>query len=85
MAEARPPAAVSKISCRQGLALALALADIPESMLVLGGGYLGLELGTVYAALGSRISLVELEDRLLMGVDKDLVQPLYRRLEGVKD
>jgi dihydrolipoamide dehydrogenase len=62
---------------------ALALADIPESMLVLGGGYVGLELGTVYAALGSRISLVELEDRLLMGVDQDLVQPLHRRLESV--
>jgi dihydrolipoamide dehydrogenase len=62
---------------------ALALADIPESMLVLGGGYVGLELGTVYAALGSRISLVELEDRLLMGVDQDLVRPLHKRLESV--
>jgi dihydrolipoamide dehydrogenase len=62
---------------------ALALADIPESMLILGGGYVGLELGTVYAALGSRVSLVELEDRLLMGVDQDLVQPLHRRLESV--
>ena len=62
---------------------ALALADIPESMLVIGGGYVGLELGTVYAALGSRVSLVELEDRLLMGVDQDLVRPLHRRLESV--
>ncbi len=62
---------------------ALALADIPESMLVIGGGYVGLELGTVYAALGSRISLVELEDRLLMGVDQDLVRPLHTRLESV--
>jgi dihydrolipoamide dehydrogenase len=62
---------------------ALALADIPESMLVLGGGYVGLELGTVYAALGSRVSLVELEDRLLMGVDQDLIQPLHTRLESV--
>ena len=60
---------------------ALALADIPESMLVIGGGYVGLELGTVYAALGSRISLVEVEDRLLMGVDQDLVRPLHKRLE----
>ena len=50
---------------------ALALADIPERLLVLGGGYVGLELGMVYAALGSRISLVELQDRLLMGVDAD--------------
>ncbi|UCG05139.1 MAG: dihydrolipoyl dehydrogenase [Desulfobacterales bacterium] len=62
---------------------ALALADIPESLLILGGGYVGVELGTVYAALGSRVSLVELEDRLLLGVDQDLVQPLHRRLEAV--
>ena len=62
---------------------ALALADIPESLLILGGGYVGLELGSVYAALGARVSLVELEDRLLMGVDQDLVQPLHRRLESV--
>ncbi len=62
---------------------ALALADVPEKLLVLGGGYVGLELGTVYAALGSRVSLVELEDRLLAGVDQDLVQPLHRRLEKI--
>ena len=62
---------------------ALALADIPESLLVLGGGYVGLELGSVYAALGSRVSLVELEDRLLVGVDQDLVQPLHKKLEGI--
>jgi dihydrolipoamide dehydrogenase len=60
---------------------ALALADVPEKLLILGGGYVGLELGTVYAALGSRVSLVELEDRLLVGVDQDLVKPLHRRLE----
>jgi dihydrolipoamide dehydrogenase len=59
---------------------ALVLADVPEKLLVLGGGYVGLELGTVYAALGSRVSLVELEDRLLAGVDQDLVEPLHRRL-----
>ncbi len=62
---------------------ALALADVPASLLVLGGGYVGLELGTVYAALGSRVSLVEREDRLLAGVDADLVAPLHRRLEKV--
>ena len=62
---------------------ALALADIPDSLLILGGGYVGLELGSVYAALGSRVSLVELEDRLLLGVDQDLVQPLHRRLEAI--
>jgi dihydrolipoamide dehydrogenase len=62
---------------------ALALADVPSRLLVIGGGYVGLELGTVYAALGSRVSLVELEDRLLPGVDQDLVEPLHRRLETI--
>jgi len=62
---------------------ALALADVPESLLVLGGGYVGLELGTVYAALGSRVHLVEMTDGLLPGVDRDLVQPLHRRLKEV--
>jgi dihydrolipoamide dehydrogenase len=62
---------------------ALVLADVPEKLLVLGGGYVGLELGTVYAALGSRVSLVELEDRLLAGVDQDLVEPLHRRLNEI--
>jgi dihydrolipoamide dehydrogenase len=64
---------------------ALALADVPENLLILGGGYVGLELGTVYATLGSRVSLVELEDRLLAGVDQDLVQPLHRRLDILFD
>lgn len=64
---------------------ALALADVPEKLLVLGGGYVGLELGTVYAALGSRVSLVELEDRLLAGVDQDLVAPLHRKLNKIFD
>ena len=62
---------------------ALALADVPSALLVLGGGYVGLELGTVYAALGSRVSLVELQDRLLPGVDADLVDPLHRRLKTI--
>ena len=61
---------------------ALALADIPGKLLVLGGGYVGLELGMVYAMLGSRVTLVELEDGLLAGVDRDLVKPLRRRLEN---
>ncbi len=64
---------------------ALALADVPAKLLVLGGGYVGLELGTVYAALGSRVSLVELEDRLLAGVDQDLVAPLHRKLNNIFD
>jgi len=62
---------------------ALALADVPESLLILGGGYVGLELGTVYAALGSRVSLAEMQKRLLPGVDPDLVAPLQRRLDAV--
>jgi dihydrolipoamide dehydrogenase len=62
---------------------ALALADVPASLLILGGGYVGLELGTVYAAFGSRVSLVELQDRLLPGADPDLVAPLSRRLEAI--
>jgi dihydrolipoamide dehydrogenase len=62
---------------------ALALADVPQSLLIIGGGYVGLELGTVYAALGSRVSLVELEGRLLMGVDPDLVKPLNQRLNAI--
>ena len=63
-------------------AAALELKDVPESLLVIGGGYVGLELGSVYAALGSRITVVELGDRLLPGVDADLVKPLQRRLES---
>ena len=61
---------------------ALALPDIPESLLVIGGGYIGLELGSVYAALGSRISVVEMTSGLLPGVDRDLVRVLSRRLQG---
>jgi dihydrolipoamide dehydrogenase len=61
---------------------ALNLTDIPPKLLIVGGGYVGLELGMVYAALGSRISLVEMGDRLLPGVDADLVAPLKQRLQG---
>lgn len=62
---------------------ALDLADVPQNLLVIGGGYVGLELGTVYAALGSRVRLVELQDRLLPGVDADLVKPLQQRLNTI--
>lgn len=64
---------------------ALALADIPETMLVIGGGYIGLEMGTVYANLGTRVSVVELLDGLLVGADRDLVKPLARRLKTLFD
>jgi dihydrolipoamide dehydrogenase len=59
---------------------ALALPEVPERLLVIGGGYVGLELGTVYAAIGSAVTLVETTDDLLPGVDRDLVRPLARRL-----
>ncbi|MBP85154.1 MAG: dihydrolipoyl dehydrogenase [Planctomycetaceae bacterium] len=59
----------------------LALADLPESMLVIGGGYIGLEMATVYANLGTKVSVVELTDGLLPGADRDLVKPLYKRLQ----
>ncbi len=57
---------------------ALALADVPERLLVIGGGYVGLEMGTVYAALGSRVTVVQRGDRLLPTADPDLVRPLAR-------
>jgi dihydrolipoamide dehydrogenase len=62
---------------------ALELADVPESLLVVGGGYIGLEMGTVYAELGAKVSVVELTDTLLPGADRDLVKPLHKRLEGL--
>jgi len=61
--------------------VALELPEVPESLLVIGGGYIGLELGTVYAALGSRVSVVEMTDGLLPGADRNLVKPLHKRLE----
>lgn len=60
---------------------ALALADIPESMLVVGGGYIGLEMGSVYAQLGSKVTVVELASALLPGADRDLVRPLAKRID----
>lgn len=60
---------------------ALAFSEIPGTLLVLGGGYVGLELGSVYAAFGSRVTLVESRDRLLSGIDADLVRPLQNQLE----
>ena len=62
---------------------ALDLETIPETLLVIGGGYIGLELGTVYAALGSRVTVVEMLDGLLPGVDRDLVRPLERRIRSL--
>lgn len=60
---------------------ALELPDIPEALLVVGGGYIGLEMGSVYAALGTKVSVVELTSGLLPGADRDLVKPLHAKLE----
>lgn len=60
---------------------ALALADIPKRLLVIGGGIIGLEMGTVYDALGSKVSVVEFMDGLITGCDRDLVRPLQKRME----
>jgi dihydrolipoamide dehydrogenase len=59
---------------------ALRLEELPKSLLVIGGGYIGLELGYVYAALGCRVTVVELTPGLLPGVDRDLVRPVQGRL-----
>jgi dihydrolipoamide dehydrogenase len=60
---------------------ALALADVPKHLLVIGGGIIGLEMGTVYDALGSRVTVVELGGQLIPGCDADLVKPLAKRME----
>jgi dihydrolipoamide dehydrogenase len=60
---------------------ALQLETIPTSLLIVGGGYIGLEMGAVYAALGSQVTVVELTASLLPGVDPDLVRPLFQRLQ----
>jgi dihydrolipoamide dehydrogenase len=60
---------------------ALELHDIPKSMLLVGGGIIGLEMGTVYDALGSKVTVVELADGLIQGCDRDLVRPLQKRME----
>lgn len=60
---------------------ALALADVPNRLLVIGGGIIGLEMGTVYDALGSRVTVVERGGQLIPGCDADLVRPLAKRME----
>ena len=64
---------------------ALDVSDIPKTLLVVGGGYIGLELGTVYAALGTKVSVVEMLPGLLPGADRDLVLPLHKRMEKIFD
>src|SRR5512140_1582775 len=60
---------------------AMELRSIPRTLLVVGGGYIGLELGTVYAALGTKVTVVEMTDGLLPGADRDLVNVLAKRVE----
>jgi dihydrolipoamide dehydrogenase len=62
---------------------ALDLPDVPKSLLVVGGGYIGLELGSVYAALGSKVTVVEMTDGLLPGADRDLVNILAKRITAI--
>jgi dihydrolipoamide dehydrogenase len=61
---------------------ALELQGIPKKLLVIGGGIIGLEMATVYDALGAKVSVVELTDQLMPGADADLVKPLEKRLKG---
>ncbi|MDC9724876.1 MAG: dihydrolipoyl dehydrogenase [Gammaproteobacteria bacterium] len=61
---------------------ALDLADVPKNLLVIGGGIIGLEMATVYHALGSKITVVEMQDGLIPGADKDIVKPLLKKVRG---
>lgn len=61
---------------------ALEIKDIPKNLLVIGGGYIGLEMATVYASLGSQVTVIEMSESLLPGVDRDLVSVLVKRMEG---
>lgn len=76
----RLPESLIPADCCVDSSGALELATVPKTLLVIGGGYIGLELGQVYAALGSRVTVVEALDRLLTGCDDDLARPLVARL-----
>jgi len=88
LATGSKPAPFQGISFERGSRImdsagALDLADIPERLLILGGGYIALEMGTVYASLGSKVTLAVRGDRLLRGADPDLAVPLIRRLKDL--
>jgi len=77
------PPLFSKISNRiLTSTTALELDEIPQRLLIVGGGYIGLEMGTIYSSLGSRVTVVEMTGDLLPGVDRDLVRPLLSRLKS---
>jgi dihydrolipoamide dehydrogenase len=78
---ARLPESVIPADCCIDSTGALALQNVPETLLVIGGGYIGVELGQVYAALGSKVTVVEMLEQILPGVDADLVRPLAARLK----
>ena len=84
LATGSAPVRIPNVSIDDGRVMdstgALALADIPKSLLVVGGGYIGLEMGSVYAALGSKVTVVEMTDGLLPGADRDLVAVLEKRI-----
>jgi dihydrolipoamide dehydrogenase len=82
------PRPLPDISFEQGSRImdsagALELPDIPERLLIVGGGYVSMEMGTVYAALGSRVTVAVRSERLLRGADPDLVEPLVKKLQGM--
>ena len=81
------PAGIADLSIESPRVLnsttALDLENIPNSLLIVGGGYIGLELGTVYATLGTKVSVVEMMPGLLPGVDRDLVSVLSKRIENL--
>ncbi|WP_017728861.1 dihydrolipoyl dehydrogenase, partial [Halalkalibacterium ligniniphilum] len=62
---------------------ALQLTDVPNELVVMGGGYIGLELGTAYAKLGAKVTIIELQDQLLPGTDLELIQPVYKNLKKI--
>jgi len=61
---------------------ALEIKQIPNRLLVIGGGYIGLEMGSVYTALGSQVTVIEMKDSILTGVDRDLVRPLQNKIKN---
>jgi dihydrolipoamide dehydrogenase len=63
---------------------ALDIEDMPENLLVIGGGYIGMEMGTVYAALGSKVTVVEAMDNILAGADPDLARPVVAGQESLQ-
>ena len=78
----RPTQPFKKISPLIDSTDALELKSIPKCLLVVGGGYIGLEMGSVYAALGSQVTIVEMMKDILPGVDRDLVRPLHHRIKN---